>query len=67
MSSNEDCEIISSVTLNYATSFDNNQSIFNGLPKFICPMCSQTFVELSEIEAHIENEHLVIKFSFNQF
>lgn len=59
MSSDEDCYIISSQPSNSATSSDKNKSISSSLPKFTCPMCSKICEELIEIEAHIENEHLV--------
>ncbi|EFX87845.1 hypothetical protein DAPPUDRAFT_311838 [Daphnia pulex] len=56
MSSDEDCIIISSHSS--TTTSDQNKIISSSLQKFNCPMCSQTSEELSEIEAHIENEHL---------
>ena len=56
MSSDEDCYIISSQP---SSSDPNKNNSICSIPKFTCPMCSESFKELSDIEAHIENEHLV--------
>jgi len=59
MSSDEDCHIISSNPSNSSSASDQNKFISSSFQKFSCPMCSQTCEELSEIETHIEIEHLV--------